>query len=74
MCEKCSRDIGSHYVKKCKCKCHRLTYVDTINEGDVYGCNECRHLINGFVKPDEDYEDERYVSITKLQWIRKEVV
>ena len=50
MCEKCSFDIGFGYRNDCVCSCGHLTYVDSVKEGDVYGCQDCGHLIDGFQK------------------------
>ena len=48
MCKKCSFDIGSGYRNDCSCLCSDLTYVDSLRKGDVYGCQNCGHLIDGF--------------------------
>ena len=54
MCMKCSFDIGSGHVNNCWCACNDITFVDSLDEGDVYGCQACSHLINGFQEHDEE--------------------
>ena len=59
MCKKCSFDVGAGYKNNCKCKCEDTEWVDTWKgKGEVHGCSDCGHLIDGFFKV--EYEEATF--------------
>ena len=59
MCKKCSFDEGAGFKNDCTCKCDDLDWVDHWKgKGDVMGCHECSHLINGFFKQKKGEKSE----------------